>query len=1007
MGKIDYLFVLVIFISIVGIFTVSGVEIITREDSVTIVNTNGTVDTNASTACSGGTVLLGNTTCAQYFIGNGSAASDFNYNQSLAVPNDSLLLNIGNITDFDFNYNQTAAAGNFDYNQTQLIWNITGTTSIFQRFLDILVGIGTSIPTETLTVIGTLNISNATGTLGLFQNADGMVGIGSSDISHELDVHGHVEIEHTADEDGDHALEIHLDSDGFGDSKALALFYTTGVIVGGEDESVQLVNIDQFLATGGEVTGLQIVSTEGGASVTGMQVGVEIAPIQQFSGTFGNMTSALNNSINVLAAFISTATDVDIFVVNGDTVTIGFTSKFQQIEWILATAASNPGIKPVFYFSTGTNTWSQFVPTDGTNGMHNNGIVIWEDEDIPTWATGLNSEFLIRINRTRVSLGTTPIEDFVQITSASEFFWDKNGFLEILNLSATNEIYINDAEVSIWLYNQTDAATASDFNYNTSLAVPNDSLLLNIDNITNFDFNYNQTAAATAGTGLFDTNGSDVFNSTLIHFGLGTTIPTHLIEVNGTANFTSIFYIQGFILSDFIYNQTNTQFNYNQTNTQFNYNFTLADNFNYNQSLAVPNDSLLLNIDNITNFDFNYNQTAAVAATDFAYNQSLAVPNDSLLLNIDNITAFDFNYNQTLANIFNYNTSLAVPNDSLLLNIDNITNFDFNYNQTAAVAATDFAYNQSLAVPNDSLLLNIGNITAFDFNYNQSIPYDAFNYNFTSPIHPSCSAGDFLTFDGSVITCATPSGGSSPWQVGVNSIFNATDGTNLSLGIVDATFKLNVNGSINITNAESNALIWLNGFLLSDFLYNQTDTKFFYNQTDTQFNYNQSTPYDDFNYNLTIGSGWQRTGTNVFLINSGDLVGIGTSTPRDFLEIFTESSDPDGGLTISSADNFIGAGNNYSLKFRTNDNGAEGVTTGFIKSQAENTGTQWSLLFGTVTNTDVNATEKMRITNLGLVGIATKTPTHELNVVGNVNITGDLHIGGGKISWNGTATVIS
>lgn len=259
-----------------------------------------------------------------------------------------------------------------------------------------------------------------------------------SDFSHELDVHGHVEFEHVADQDGDHALEIDLDAAGFGDVKAIFIDYDSGAIVLEQDEEVIFLNIDQFEALGGAITGVLIVSTEGVANITGLQVGVGIHPLFQLSGIFGNMDSALNNSVDVRTAFITQGDDVDIFVEDDDTVTIGNDLRFEEMEWIFNRSAGGAGIKPQFWHSTGVNTWSLFAPADGTNGFRDSGVIIWEISDIPDWEVGLNSEFLIRINRTQNNIPVTPIENLVQIAVAEDFFWDKNGDLKVNSINASS-----------------------------------------------------------------------------------------------------------------------------------------------------------------------------------------------------------------------------------------------------------------------------------------------------------------------------------------------------------------------------------------------------------------------------------------------------------------------------------------------------------------------------------------------------------------------------------------
>jgi hypothetical protein len=266
----------------------------------------------------------------------------------------------------------------------------------------------------------------------------GYVTIGTTDPLDELTIVGGVDIMHTSVELGEHALEIDMNASGFGDSKGIDIVYTTGAIDTGQDEEVILINLDESLATGGDVFGLEMLTTEGSANIYGMKVGALIGPIHQDSGVFANMDSASNNGVDNLAEFISSASDVTIFANDNDYVVIGDAAKFEEIEFLLDTPASNPGIKPTFEYSIGVGTWGTFTPTDGTNGMRNTGVLSWEDDDIPTWVAGAGSEYLIRINRTQNNLVTTPKEDKVQIAAVTEYYWDENAYLLINNMTATD-----------------------------------------------------------------------------------------------------------------------------------------------------------------------------------------------------------------------------------------------------------------------------------------------------------------------------------------------------------------------------------------------------------------------------------------------------------------------------------------------------------------------------------------------------------------------------------------
>jgi len=266
------------------------------------------------------------------------------------------------------------------------------------------------------------------------------VGIGQTsgfDPRMGLSITGDMDVTHIATEADDHAVEIDVDAVGFGDVKGIDMVYVTGAISTGKDEAIILINIDESLATGGEIDGLEVLATEGSADIHGLRVGALVGPIHQDSGTFTDMDSANNSGVDNLSNFISSSDDHPIFVNDNDYVTIGDVDKFEEIEFLLNTTSSNPGIKPTFEFSTGVGTWSTFFPIDGTNGMRNTGIIAWLDKDIPTWATGAGTEYLIRITRTQNILQTSPIEDKVQIAAVVIYKWDKNGDLIINEINGS------------------------------------------------------------------------------------------------------------------------------------------------------------------------------------------------------------------------------------------------------------------------------------------------------------------------------------------------------------------------------------------------------------------------------------------------------------------------------------------------------------------------------------------------------------------------------------------
>lgn len=245
------------------------------------------------------------------------------------------------------------------------------------------------------------------------------------------------EIDHTATEADDHALEIVCLAGGFGDVKALDIDYVTGALAAGDDAEAILVNIDESASSGGTVSGYEVIATaEGGATINGYVTGININPILHNAGTFGNIDNILNIAVDVTAALASGgAGNISAFVADNDTMTFGDAAKWNEMEVIVDTPASGGGIAPTFEFSTGGAGFTAFVPADGTNGLRNSGAILWVEADLVGWATNASGRFEIRQTRTRNSLTTTPILDEVQLSSTTEFIWDVNGDVNINSLT--------------------------------------------------------------------------------------------------------------------------------------------------------------------------------------------------------------------------------------------------------------------------------------------------------------------------------------------------------------------------------------------------------------------------------------------------------------------------------------------------------------------------------------------------------------------------------------------
>jgi hypothetical protein len=78
------------------------------------------------------------------------------------------------------------------------------------------------------------------------------------DLGH-VEITGELHVANDAITTDTHTIGITTDAKGYGDVKSVDIDYITGAIATGQDEAVILVNVDESLATGGDVIGLEVL----------------------------------------------------------------------------------------------------------------------------------------------------------------------------------------------------------------------------------------------------------------------------------------------------------------------------------------------------------------------------------------------------------------------------------------------------------------------------------------------------------------------------------------------------------------------------------------------------------------------------------------------------------------------------------------------------------------------------------------------------------------------------
>lgn len=156
--------------------------------------------------------------------------------------------------------------------------------------------------------------------------------------------------------------------------------------------------------------------------------------------------------------------------------------------------------------------------------------------------------------------------------------------------------------------------------------------------------------------------------------------------------------------------------------------------------------------------------------------------------------------------------------------------------------------------------------------------------------------------------------------------------------------------------------------------------------------------------------------TEKMRILSNGNVGIGTTTPNQKLEVIG-STNITGNLTVGTS-SFVNGnlsvgtgavpqtqldinGRWFVSSHGTSPTSGAGMFGSFNPAVGNGIGIiqAWNYSSGVARNISLQSAG-------GDVGIGTTAPTQKLHVSGNVNVTGNISVGSGRMVWNGTCTII-
>lgn len=171
-----------------------------------------------------------------------------------------------------------------------------------------------------------------------------------------------------------------------------------------------------------------------------INTGATIAGIIDAAFTGNSTFSAF---VNVQAEF-EAATNVSVFVLEGDYLLIGNEIQFIAIDIEMSTLSS-ADCALTFEYLHENGDWTVFTPTDNTAGFTLDGTITWGFSDVSNWYAqeleNVKRKFWIRIKRTEETVATTPIVDLFRINTANRLYLealDFNKYMDSeINLTAS------------------------------------------------------------------------------------------------------------------------------------------------------------------------------------------------------------------------------------------------------------------------------------------------------------------------------------------------------------------------------------------------------------------------------------------------------------------------------------------------------------------------------------------------------------------------------------------
>ena len=294
----------------------------------------------------------------------------------------------------------------------------------------------------------------------------------------------------------------------------------------------------------------------------------------------------------------------------------------------------------------------------------------------------------------------------------ANYFCNSTNCYTIADFLTSSGVSTYNATYALWAYNQTGSASAYDYNHTSAVEGLYGMYFYNMSdgsyNATYDKWAYNQSDSIWHYN---QTYSGSIYNATYES--------TYNATYESTYNATYALWA---------YNETYSGSTYNETYALWAYNQTISSEYNYNQTQPFTDwlSTFLYNYNQTysgstynTTYESTYNETYAL----WAYNQTGIGANviNGTLLDITNITNFNYNYNQTYSGS-TYNVSYESTYNATYESTYNATyesTYNTTYESTFNATYALWAYNMT------------GSASAYDYNHTSAVEglYGMYFYN--------------------------------------------------------------------------------------------------------------------------------------------------------------------------------------------------------------------------------------------------------------------------------------